>query len=86
MTLIIILTHAWFKDKTVPIKLMIVTLLYTFVIFLQSDAGVPPSLRGLHSALNMSQQSITSFGSQETDAKMAKVLYDYAVSCDTHVP
>jgi hypothetical protein len=30
----------------------------------------------------MSQQSITSFGSQETDAKMAKVIYDYAVSCD----
>ena len=80
-----ILTHVWFKGKNVPIKLMIITLLYTFVL-LQSDAGVPPSLRGLHSALNMSQQSITSFGSQETDAKMAKVLYDYAVSYDTHVP
>ena len=45
----------------------------------QSDAGIPASLRGLHSGLNRSQQSLTSVGSQETETKMAKVLYDYSV-------
>lgn len=50
------------------------------LVHAQSDASIPPSLKGLHSGLNYSQQSLTSLGSQETDVKMAKVLYDYSVS------
>lgn len=46
---------------------------------IQSDVGIPASLRGLHSGLNRSQQSLTSDGSQETETKTAKVLYDYSV-------
>ena len=45
----------------------------------QSDVGIPASLKGLHSGLNRSQQSLTSDGSQETETKTAKVLYDYSV-------